>query len=494
MIFTSSTLFAPLFLSAVFMPIQDGAAVLEAPTKASNLERALDTISADEIRSDLYFIASDAMKGRDSPSPQLMIAARYIRGRLMRFGFEPGAQEGSYFYEWSYPQLGLDESKTYLKVAGPAGLSLDLKVGKDYFMRQSTYGMRTVTGSAVWGADFSKEALSEIDAKGKWVIGVNDGGLSSRRTRDLEEGGALGVIVLPGEKNTKPVAESYGRTAESMAKTSLKRGRSRGGDDGPPFPVLHLTERVAKGLSAALPKNLKVGQATGMSFDESCARGKVADAVMENVCGIWPGSDPELKKEVIILSAHYDHVGHRPDGTIYNGADDNGSGTCGLLAIAEALKEYGPMRRTIMLMWVSAEEKGLLGSEAWCKAPYLPDGLDALCNINIDMIGRNAGDELLITPTKDHKAYSALTQVVEANAASEGFTKVGSADAYYGRSDQYNFEKHMGLPVAFLFCDVHEDYHKPTDTPDKINYDKMRRICRLVVKMLEALQIDRPKF
>ena len=152
------------------------------------------------------------------------------------------------------------------------------------------------------------------------------------------------------------------------------------------------------------------------------------------------------------------------------------------------------MRRTIMLMWVSAEEKGLLGSEAWCKNPYLPEGLKALCNINIDMIGRNAGNELLITPTKEHAAYSALTKVVEANAESEGFTKVGSADAYYGRSDQYNFEKHMHLPVAFLFCDVHEDYHKPTDTPDKINYDKMRRICRLVVKMLEALQIDSPKF
>jgi hypothetical protein len=508
MIFIVSTLLAPLCvpLGAASLtgplpvpagdPAQEGAtAVLEASSSTgAGLEAALATISADEIRSDLYFIASDEMKGRDSPSPQLKIAARYIRGRLMRFGFQPGAQEGSYFYEWTHAQSGLDESKTFLKVAGPDGLTLDLRVGSDYFMGQRSYGMRTATGGSVWAGSFDRGEVAElIDAgvDGRWVIGVNDGGLSSKRTRDLEGAGALGIIVLPGKKNTKPVAETYARAAAAMARTTLTRG---GRNPSKAFPVLHLTERVAATLKATMSKDLDVGQTTAFSFDESCARGKVADAVMENVCGIWPGSDPELKNEVIILSAHYDHIGHRPDGTIFNGADDNGSGTCGLLAIAEALKEYGPMRRTIMLMWVSAEEKGLLGSAAWCKDPYLPEGLTALCNINIDMIGRNAGNELLITPTKDHEAYSALTKVVEANAESEGFTKIKSADAYYGRSDQYNFEKYMGLPVAFLFCDVHEDYHKATDTPDKIDYDKMRRICRLVVKMLEALQIDRPKF
>jgi hypothetical protein len=110
------------------------------------------------------------------------------------------------------------------------------------------------------------------------------------------------------------------------------------------------------------------------------------------------------------------------------------------------------------------------------------------------MIGRNAPDEFLITPTSKHRAYSALTKVAEANAELEGFSKIKSADAYWERSDQYNFRKYMDLPVAFLFCDVHEDYHQPSDTPEKIDYDKMRRICRLVVRMLEALQIDAPKF
>ena len=483
-------LLAPLVSALALVPLQDGAAaVLDAP--ASNLERALDTITADEIRSDLYFIASDAMKGRDSPSPQLKIAARYIRGRLMRFGFQPGAQNDGYFYDWSYPQMGLDKSRTFLKVGGADGLGLELSLGEGYFLDQRAFGMREVKGPSVWAADFDKDVLKDLEVKGKWVVGVNAGRLSRKRTRALEDAGALGLVMLPGEAGEKTIKEQHSRMTTMMSQTRLSR---RAPSNAKTFPHVYLDERVGGMVKAGLKKGIKPGDDPQLEFEESCARGKIDDAVMENVCGIWPGSDPELKNEVIILSAHYDHVGTNAKGEIFNGADDNGSGTCGLLAIAEALKEYGPMRRTVMLMWVSAEEKGLLGSEAWCKEPYLPNGLKPLCNINIDMIGRNASNELLITPTKDHEAYSALTKVVEANAESEGFTKVGSADAYYGRSDQYNFEKHMGLPVAFLFCDVHEDYHKATDTPDKIDYDKMRRICRLVMKMLEALQIDKPQF
>ena len=230
-----------------------------------------------------------------------------------------------------------------------------------------------------------------------------------------------------------------------------------------------------------------VGQALEFTFRESHGVNEGEGTHLENVCGIWPGTD--LKDEVIILSAHYDHVGVT-GGEIFNGADDNGSGTCGLLAVAEALTHYGPMRRTIMLMWVSAEEKGLLGSAAWTKNPWLPEGMKAIANVNIDMIGRNAPAQLHITPTSEHDAYNGLTKVAERNAPLEGFPVLGSADAYWNRSDHANFSRNMGLPVAFLFSDVHEDYHKSTDTPDKIDYDKIRRVSRLVVRMLHDLQAD----
>ena len=379
---------------------------------ATDLDRALDTISADEIRSDLYFIASDAMKGRDSPSPQLKIAARYIRARLMRLGFQPGAQDESYLYNWTYPQSGMDMARTSLSIEGKGGAQLNLAMGEGYFLPQSALGMREVSGDAIWADDLNSKSLDKLKARGKWVVGTNSRGLSIKRRRALEEGGALGVIVLPDErKMKKTVAETFGRSLANIKSPRLSpNASSREG-----FPVLHLTEAAAKDLLAMMPKSRKLGCKLSLEISESCGDGRLEDAQLENVVGIWPGSDPKLKDELIIISAHYDHVGYRENGDIYNGADDNGSGTCGLLAIAEALKEYGPMRRSVMLTWVSAEEKGLLGSEAWTKDPYLPGGLKPLCNINIDMIGRNAPDEFMITPTSKHEAYSALTKVAEAN-------------------------------------------------------------------------------
>jgi len=112
-----------------------------------------------------------------------------------------------------------------------------------------------------------------------------------------------------------------------------------------------------------------------------------------------------------------------------------------------------------------------------------------VCDINIDMIGRNAPDKLLIAPTRAlGSEYNGLTRLAEALAPREGFPVLGSADEYWRRSDHMNFAVNMKLPVAFLFSDVHEDYHEPTDTPDKIDYDKIRRVVRLVLRMLDALQ------
>ncbi|MEL6713131.1 MAG: M28 family peptidase [Planctomycetota bacterium] len=487
-----------LVLHAAAVGAPEPAAVPASGSRPQNepaLERALETIDADEIRSDLTFIASDLMAGRDSPSDELRIAARYIRARLMRLGFEAGGPDDSYFYEWKIHSIGFDPERTGATLTGPAGLVTELAHAKDYFFPgYSAFGMRSASGPIVHGGSMSKRALAKIDVEARWVL--DDGtskGLSKRRLRELEERGARGVIVLPRANADETVAETLGRRNRRAGQSRLQWTPR---ENEPGFPVLHLSEGATEGsgLASAAAEFDAGDLLEGWSLDERCTQGDLGEVTLENVVGIWPGSDPKLSKETIILSAHYDHVGVNQKGEINNGADDNGSGTCGMLAIAEALHAYGPMRRTVMLMWVSAEEKGLLGSEAWAKDPYLPGGLEPICNVNIDMIGRNAPDEFLITPTKKHPAYSALTKVAEANARTEGFTKVKSADAYWERSDQYNFKEHMGLPVAFLFCDVHEDYHKPSDTPEKIDYDKMRRICRLVVRMLDALQIDRPKF
>ena len=300
-------------------------ALAQAPAKTP-LQKALDSVDAKSIEADLTFFASDDMMGRDTPSPEQRVAARFLRARLKRLGLQPGAGE-SYFHE--YP-------------------------------------------------------LSSVS-----------------RRRNVE----------------------------------------------------------------------------------------VEDVVLENVCGLWPGDDPELSKEWILLSAHYDHVGVRGE-SIYNGADDNGSGSMAMLAVAEALVEYGPMRRSVLFLWVSGEEKGLWGSGAWTRDPTLPPGVKPVCNINIDMVGRNAPDNLLITPTRNHPAYNGLTRLAEKLGPREGFLSLGSADAYWLRSDQVNFSRHLDIPVAFFFAGEHEDYHQPGDTPDKIDYGKVSRVARLVVRMLHAMQED----
>lgn len=455
------------------------------------LLRGLANVSVDEMKSDLYFIASDEMKGRDTPSPEQRIVARYIRARLQRLGFEPGGRDGSFLYEYKWGQTGLDTANMGVTLHVD-GRTQQLTWGEDYFLAQRAFGKRSVEGDLVWCGALDDAGLDGIDVKGKWIVGRPDERMpSGRRLSALEAAGAVGVVALPFGDVEKQVSD-LSRINIWYTGMRLSRGDAA---DRAVFPLVHLAPRAAAIIERALGDDTVPGTVLPIHMRETCDYGKRDDAVLENVCGFWPGSDPVLKDEVILLSAHYDHVGVRAsDGEVFNGADDNGSGTTGLLALAQALKAYGPMRRSVMLIWVSGEEKGLYGSQAWTEDPSLPKGTRPLCNINIDMIGRNAPNELTITPTSSHPAYSLLTKAAERHAAEEGFDKLGSADAYWRRSDHMNFAVNLHIPVAFLFADVHEDYHKVTDTPDKIDYDKASRVVRLVLRMLEDLQVDQPAF
>lgn len=446
------------------------------------LDRALDSIRAESISADLYFVASDEMEGRDSPSQGLRITARFIRARLQRLGWTPGAKDG-YFYEYPLPMSRVDAAAcgvTFAKGDSKGDSADKLVFGTDYTFSERGQSEYTKTGSVIFGGAMSEDDVEEIEFEGHWILFRQGEGPTWRRTSAARRAGALGMLIGPAEDG----AESMRARIESMTATAIA---GRIGSRRRSWPQLYVSDQAFERLLARAGRSqLAAGDELGIELTER--RATVAeDMMLENVCGIWPGTD--LKDEVIILSAHYDHVGVT-GGEIFNGADDNGSGTCGLLAVAEALTHYGPMRRTIMLMWVSAEEKGLLGSAAWTKNPWLPEGMKAIANVNIDMIGRNAPAQLHITPTSEHDAYNGLTKVAERNAPLEGFPVLGSADAYWNRSDHANFSRNMGLPVAFLFSDVHEDYHKSTDTPDKIDYDKIRRVSRLVVRMLHDLQAD----
>ncbi|MEO0649750.1 MAG: M28 family peptidase [Planctomycetota bacterium] len=472
-----------------------GQTTAAADSERTPLERALAAVDAGRIGIDLDFIASDALAGRDSPSPGLRIAARYIRARLQRLGISPGAPEESYFYEYELVASPLDVEGCRLEVNG-SGRSLSFSAGRDYFFGSGNAGYELDRkAEAVWCGLGRREDYVP-DARGKWAVCLDVGQPTDALVRTAYAASVAGLIVIPSaDYSGDPYPQRF---AGQLATARMGRVSYPGSAvNTNRVSRLYLTrERGLEllGLSAALPAGVEpadwtpeVGQDLGLDVNE--LRRLVADGgrvTMENVCGFWPGSHPVKSKEVVIVSAHYDHVGTDGD-DIFNGADDNGTGTCGLMALAEALTAHGPLERSILLIWVSAEEKGLLGSRAWSDNPWLPEGCRPVANINIDMIGRNAADQLLYTPTEElAQYYNDLAQVTEKLAPLEGFTDLGSADAYYFRSDQANFER-LGIPVMFLFTDIHGDYHQPTDTPDKIDTDKVRRVVRTVVRMLVEL-------
>ena len=212
-----------------------------------------------------------------------------------------------------------------------------------------------------------------------------------------------------------------------------------------------------------------------------------------NVWGLLPGTDSTLSDEIVVLTSHYDHVGVDKDGLIYNGADDDGSGTVSLLENAQAWTAAaaagnGP-RRSVLFMAFVGEEKGLLGSEWYSDHPAFP--LEKhVCDLNMDMVGRvdeaHADNDRYIYLIGSDKLSSELHDISEAvNAEHVGidldytFNAPDDPNRFYYRSDHYNFAKH-GIPVIFYFSGVHEDYHGPGDTPDKILYPKMSEIGRLV--------------
>lgn len=474
-----------LALLLVFTATSSVAVHAQGGSEPSSLQRALDTITSEKIEQDIRFIASDDMAGRDTPSPGLRIAARFIRNRLQRLGWSPGAEDG-FFYDYELTRYGTTELGVFARWTDADGGEHELSFAEDYYLSPTSRKTRNQSGPIVQVGEFTDEELQAAglemsDLEGMWCLTRPGIRISRRRLQAAEASGIAGFLVPPDPQAENSVAERHARSAAWLTRASFRPSSGSGA------PVVYLTEALADQMG--LEEGLEVGVKVPGEFHESYSYGPLEVLELENVCAFWPGSDPELKKEVILISAHYDHVGTSEEG-IFNGADDNGSGTTGLLQIADALAAYGPMRRSVMLLWVSGEEKGLLGSEAWTKDPWLPEGTRAICNLNIDMIGRNAPEEIGITPTREREEYNRLTEIVEQQMNAEGFTVLNSADAYWSRSDHANFSRHMGLPVAFLFSDVHEDYHKPTDTADRIDYDKIRRVTRLVVRMLHELQVD----
>ena len=217
-----------------------------------------------------------------------------------------------------------------------------------------------------------------------------------------------------------------------------------------------------------------------------------------NSVGILPGSDPALRDEYIVISAHMDHVGVNAANvkdSIWNGADDDASGTAGVLALAEAFSQ-APPRRSVIFLTVSGEEHGLWGSSWFASHPPVPIER-IVADFNLDMIGRNWKDSIVVVGLEHSDLGETLAKVNGAHPEL-GITAMRDPwpqENFFGRSDHYNFAK-RGVPALFFFNGVHADYHQPSDSPEKIDAEKEARVVRLIYHVVAAVgnAAARPKW
>ena len=481
-------------LCLLFLP-----AMLYAQKKDKNAIRAAASITAEAMKKHLYIIASKEMEGRDTPSPGLERAATYIENTFKSLGLTAG-NNGSYR---QYYTLFRDSiAGATLKVNGS-----NMEYNKD-FLPQSNNFAATMRFSEVVFAGY----------------GISDGNVRDDY-KDLKVAGKLVLVADGNPADYKPTQTGFNSPSSVNGKmnaalqhgaagliiiynTLIRRTGNQGGGysmngyrPSQPMFTFSATAEVAvrimgedgKGIfeklkaGSLIPKNYFAE--IDMQYDKV-----TRTAQASNVIGVIEGTD--LKDEYVFITGHYDHLGKRGDSVIYYGADDDGSGTTGVMQLAEAFANakkqgHGP-RRTIVFMTVSGEEKGLWGSNYYSNHPLFP--LDkTTVDLNIDMIGRvdatrKQGDSMnYVFVVGDDKISTDLKIISESQ--NKLYTKMeldykfndpNDKNRIYFRSDHYNFAV-KGVPIIFYYDGMlGADYHRPTDTPDKIYYELMAKRAQLV--------------
>ena len=505
-------------------------------------QRGADAITAAQLRDYLSFVASDEMEGRDTPSRGLDITARFLAMNMARWGLKGAGDNGTYFQKIALRRDLVDSGATRVELNGNA-----LSFGDQYIPSPHS---GTATGQLVFAGNgwFVKskgiDSYKGVDAKGKVAIiftppvglprGINRSDLSGKRGEDwmspaeyAKQQGVVGLVIVPDYQ--------YLANWERFRQRLAERGSVVVDKFQPPatdqLPTIIVGPRVASMLfsgerhGATQLFELSVGSGDPQmppSFELRHEKAIKLNIVSrnellstQNVVAVLEGTDPLLKAEYVALGAHYDHVGISSainGDRIYNGADDDGSGTVTLLAIAEALaKARVKPKRSVLFVWHAGEEKGLWGSRYFTDYPTVP--LDKIItHINLDMVGRSkqAGDtnprnRELSTPNEiyvigSRMMSSELGELTE--TVNNGYLKLtynyrfddpSDPQRYFFRSDHYNYAR-KGIPVIFFFDGEHEDYHRPGDSPDKIDYQKMEQVARTVyMTMWElATRANRP--
>jgi hypothetical protein len=503
------------FISVVLILILFSCAI---QTPEEQVNQVLSNLNVESIKANLTYIASDEMKGRLTGSPELKKTAKYITEKLKAWGYSGAAENGSYLQTFNMIEGVYDNStltakyKSSLKVEAGKNIvvynrsKIDVNINeKPFFIKEGIYSanLKQFDRSSVKGKTVLRYSLT--DAQKAANSKLSDRTVNAYLTDSL---GVKNIIVILNNSDAD----------DRMFKMWNRRGSGSSlrftNKPGKPT-IVYLKETLAKKLYRAdrvrSYKKGKVGVLKNSFVLSVKANSK--QITTQNIIATLPGTDVNLKDEYVAYGAHYDHHGVTAEGLVLNGADDDGSGTVAVMEMASAIAKNPPKRST-MIAFHTGEEKGLLGSAYYAENQLIPmKNIVAL--FNMDMVGRSGkkvkddsgkdvmadysgklvdkNDNTRITMPNEIYVIGADKLSQELHNISEKANKTHvnldlnydlndeshPARIYY-RSDHWNYAKH-GVPIIFYFDGIHEDYHKATDTIEKIDFNKIYQTSKLAL-------------
>ena len=465
-------------VGVVHAPGPDPGALPQDTSEDKSLEAALAAVRPGSLAADIEFLASDALGGRRMNTAGARHAALYLRSRLQRLGLEPCGDDG--YYDRFVLELRRPEvAQSYARL-GRGDARRRLEPGQHYYFKWPAD--IDIDAGILWAGTGTRDELAEIDVRGFWTLVQEDTTPWRFLAEDAQAAGARGLLVFSNSGKF----DRHGQVPAKRTLDSLEHGRLDVAlEEDEPFPTVFLSRPQALFLLTKNPRQL--GERLGDFHERRRLAPPLETIRSSNVVGLLRGSDPELRREVVVLTAHYDHLGGRA-GALLPGANSNASGTAALLALAEALAEHGPLRRSVLFLFVSAGVESQLGARAWAGEPTLPAGYESVCVLDLDAVGGNAPEALQVSPTRLHEAHNGLVELARRHAGSEGFSELEDGDSLWSGSDHYPLHVELGIPALLLSGGPTADSGKPTDTPERVDADKASRVARLALRIVMDLQ------
>jgi peptidase M28-like protein/PDZ domain-containing protein len=528
------------FKTALIIALALTAAFAQQPTSS--------TTSVDRLRQVIAYLASDALEGRRTGTPGANDAAHYIAGEFNRYGLRPGLQiarpartrgetQSRYLQPFPYvASVELGNNNLFFVNPGKADDIAQFKVGEDWMPLgfSSNANVKSAemvfAGYGISSAELKYDDYADSNAKGRVAIvfagtpdGDNPHGQFARageirfKVSAARAAGVQALLIIANEEKLKEdrlSRLSYDNTGEAGVPVIVISRQLAGKILGSRANGLADFEKAADSRNANSTGELRL-PVRGLKLDLSTNIVR-RETPSFNVIGVLPGSDPKLKGEAIVIGAHYDHLGLGGEGSgslsartgIHHGADDNASGVAGLIELARMFSSHR-LKRTVVFIAFSGEEEGLIGSSYYVNHPIVPLA-NTVAMINMDMIGRLKDKSLIVGGVGTAQEWRSLIDrgnalagmTVSLNRSApttmstsgnpvinldpgKQFTLTLNEDGY-GPSDHSSFYAKQ-VPVLFFWTGTHDDYHKPSDTAEKINYEGEARIVSFVHNIIRDI-------